>query len=1045
MKQVTKFNFRTLLVLFLSLALCLSTALSVACNNDNSSSSSSSSSTEEKVYPTDTQTVLNGDFEFSTFTKDNDDFPVASSISWVRSSDSITTSAISSSYASGIINTDATAYAEIASAAGFHKIAGSDEYFNPKTPYEYGLIAEEDSYVYSEDLENEDAKPMTGTKVLMIHNEVKGTDGKGNGEGTAQKFTSSASLSLAKHEFAKISVWVLTHDLVSAYAETDDFGAYIAVQNTISSAVAPLVIKNINTNSQWAKYTIYLSASDFATSNFKVVLGLGFGSKEIRREYVEGFAYFDNVHYEVISKEDYEAGVIGAAEYNVYDETSYEAKEELVASEKGVAYNTNTAETDKYTERKFSLSHTRANKDINVNLAGGTAKTNTFGELVPPTGIAKVDSLANALAAINDDSVKAPTADTTTNALYFLHNEATSTTYTTSEFSLDEGKYLKLSFWVKASTKYPTDNALTITLNDLGLGSSTAAKTVIASNVQTTEYEDNENYNNWIEYVVYISNTLDADENVNETRVYTLTFDFGTTATSINDGTWGLTQGWAIITNPVGYEMTEADYDIANVSANVFAKKVSLSADRPNGIDNTEENDDSYNFTYGANDNNVIKNGVATNVSSYTGVVGGSTFVGGSNETTYSHTDVVAGLINSEYDYSSIDPALSSTALNALGKIGENEYVQPLMILTKGTTSFGYVGSNSTISTNSTVIISVKVKVLGNAEAYVYITNSNALDRFNVLGIDAEGKKVENGELVSDESGNVKKEFVIKVTADDMKDAYTEEGWLTIRFAITAGDEALGYRVELWNGERNGEAKAGIVLFDQYSASSAANTVDLVNELKLDYPDATVAETSYTRVPTLVKYTNEDGEEATKYISYKPTTVVSEYAECKTLIADLTTIHAVTEIDNTDDTTEEDTTTSEEVTSEEETSFSWALQITSIIIAVVLIALLLVVLGRMLYEKYKKKKGSSVSYYNRNSRERAGLAIEEKNARKAKEAATVEPEEEAKPYDYDNMENNIEEDSSNEEIVEETATEEVPADEASTEEVVNTEENGENN
>ena len=103
-------------------------------------------------------------------------------------------------------------------------------------------------------------------------------------------------------------------------------------------------------------------------------------------------------------------------------------------------------------------------------------------------------------------------------------------------------------------------------------------------------------------------------------------------------------------------------------------------------------------------------------------------------------------------------------------------------------------------------------------------------------------------------------------------------------------------------------------------------------------------------------------------------------------------------------------------------------------------------LGRMLYEKYKKKKGSSVSYYNRNSRERAGLAIEEKKARKAKEATSVEPEEDAKPYDYDNMENNIEEDSSNEEeVVEETATEEVPVEETVTEEVVNTEENGENN
>ena len=106
MKKVTKLNFRTLLVLFLSVVLCLSTALTVACDGKDSSSSSSSSVEEEEVYPTDTQTVINGDFEFSTFTKDNDDFPVGSSISWVRSSDSITSSAVSSSYTSGIINTE---------------------------------------------------------------------------------------------------------------------------------------------------------------------------------------------------------------------------------------------------------------------------------------------------------------------------------------------------------------------------------------------------------------------------------------------------------------------------------------------------------------------------------------------------------------------------------------------------------------------------------------------------------------------------------------------------------------------------------------------------------------------------------------------------------------------------------------------------------------------------------------------------------------------------------------------------------------------------
>ncbi|MBQ3571535.1 MAG: hypothetical protein IJA15_01770, partial [Clostridia bacterium] len=84
MKKVTKFNFKTLLVLFLSIALCMSTLLSVACDKGDDSSSSSSSSVEKEdpVNPTDTQTLLNGDFEFSTFSKKPTDFPVYSSVSW---------------------------------------------------------------------------------------------------------------------------------------------------------------------------------------------------------------------------------------------------------------------------------------------------------------------------------------------------------------------------------------------------------------------------------------------------------------------------------------------------------------------------------------------------------------------------------------------------------------------------------------------------------------------------------------------------------------------------------------------------------------------------------------------------------------------------------------------------------------------------------------------------------------------------------------------------------------------------------------------------
>ena len=1020
MKKVTKFNFKTLLVLFLSIALCMSTLLSVACDKggDSSSSSSSSAEKEEVVNPTDTQTLLNGDFEFSTFSKKATDFPVASSMSWVRSSDSITSSAVSSSYTSGIISTQADDYAAIAEKAGFHKVDGSDEYFNPGTPFDYGYLADGSYYEWNADdtdanEPNEDKLVMKGDKVLMIHNEVKGAEGKGNGEGTAQKFTSSSSLSLARHEYAKLSIWVLTHDLKSAYKAEGEFGAYIAVQNTVSSSVAPLVIKNIDTESHWAKYTLYLSASDFATSSFKVVVGLGFGSKDIRADYVEGFAYFDNANFEIIDKAEYDAGVTTVnAEYSIYNADN-SLKEKLEANEGAVTYTANdkTVNTS-YTERSFVLSHTRANAAISgYTVEGGTITHNhstssdvTFGDFASELG--------------------APVLK----GLHIKHDSPATTSYTTKALSVGEGKHLKVSFWVKAEVKLLNQAALTVTLNDYGTDNTLKAepvKTVVASNVNTNEYE-NKNYNNWIEYVVFISNTLNADT-AEETRYFTLTFDFGTTSAT-PPSSWDLTEGFAAISDLSGYEMTEEDYAIADTSSYTYSKKVALSADRPNGVEGEDERVDSYVFKHGVND--IDTTVPATNVIGYTGVVAGSTYVGGENVTEYAAPGkVVNGVVNSKNTYT--DTAIN-THLAGLGKTGENKNVQALMIQTKDTVSYGYVGSASTIAAGTSTLISVKVHVEGDATAYIYLASSDALSipAFQVLGINAEAQKLVNGKLEADTANDVKENFVVTV---DKNTANAENGWVTVNLVITAGDEALSYRVELWNGERNGTATPGYVYFDGLTTTTAPSVEVLLQNLEGDFGadyDANKVEKSFTRVPSLVKYTKEDGTNAEKYREYESTVVYQYLPNCSTKIFDLTTVHAPSELDETTsvEEDEEDETVDSSTDTSPETSFSWALQLTSIIIAAVLIALLILVLVRMLVKKYRKDKGSAVSYYNRNSREQAGLAIEAKKARMAKAQAEKEEElisadEQTSTYDYDNIENNIEEEVTEE--VEEAPVEEV--------------------
>lgn len=1022
MKKTSKFNFKTSFVLLLSLLLCLTTGLSVACDTKDSSLSSSST-TEEVTYPTDYQTVTNGDFEFSTFTKENDKFPVSSSIGWTQSRDSITTSAPSSTYNSGIINTEETAYNAIAEKAGFDEVS-EGVYYNPHTPAYYGLV--ENEYVNDENTENEDGIPTNGSKILMIHNQTAI-----EGEGTAQKFSSSTSLTLAKHEYAKVSVWVSTHALTSN-VEGVDYGAYIAIQNTVASTTTPFIIKNINTNDSWVKYTVYLESSDFATSSFKVVLGLGFGSSKIRREFVEGFAYFDNVHYEVIDKAEYEEGVQGANEYNLYalNGTEYEINENLTANEKGASYTDTTAYTKQdafnannaFTNTVFSLSHARASlSGVNTATFNVESNKNDLAE-GQADGVATSDTLANALTAIGGD-VKAPFEGIdNASTIYFNHTAPTSYSVTIDELEVDANAFFKLSFWVKADVEYKTQRALSITLNDLGAGSSDPVKTVIASNV-TTEDDENENFNGWREYIVYVNNVVEG-ENGSTTRKFSLTFDFGITERKeLTDGNWSLTKGYAIVTAFEAWVLTEDDYNNADTSNYQYAKKVSLTADLPNGVEG--ENKDSYKFTYGATDNVAIENGVASNVMGYTGVVGNSKAVGGENDNTYSNENITAGVINTEYLANYVSNGLltdaQKTAIEALEKGANNDYLQALMIKNSATAdgvTYGFFGSSATLSANTTSYITVDVKVLGNASAYIYLANSNALDGFEVLKLNAKAYTYSeaNGVEIS-ENYAVSKDFAIEITEGDCAD-----GWFTVKIMITTGDNAISYRPEFWLGARDGSnAKDGVVLFDNYNVTTSKTATALKQELKLD-GDTVATEEKYTRMPTKVLTTDDKGNEVVSYkTNYAETVVFATYTVSKSIIADYSTIDVVNEIDNTTATEEDDDHDHDHSESSQENSFSWALQITSIIIVVVLIALLVVVIIRTIMKNRGSKKQAKASYYSANSREAAGMKAEERKAKRAKadaeklEQPAEEPE--VAPYDYDNMENNI----VNDEVAEETS------------------------
>ena len=258
-KTENKFNFKALLTLLTALVLSFTLCLAVACggNSSESNSASGSESTSESTSEVkDPQTIANGNFEYNI--SNSATFPYTSGIKWTR-----TYGTSSSDVKSGIVDTTKDDYKD-----------GKREGSTPK--------------------EGE----TEGKYVLMLKN--NGT----SGTGTSQHFTSSTTVTLEHGKDALLSVWVKTVDVKHQYSAKT--GAYVQINNTVGTSIAPTVIDNIVTNGEWVEYKIYLRGSDFATTKYQVVLGLGHGDKNNQGRLCEGTAYFDDVKYEVLDDGKYD-------------------------------------------------------------------------------------------------------------------------------------------------------------------------------------------------------------------------------------------------------------------------------------------------------------------------------------------------------------------------------------------------------------------------------------------------------------------------------------------------------------------------------------------------------------------------------------------------------------------------------------------------------------------------------------------------------------------------------------------------------------------
>lgn len=1002
MKEIKHFNLKRLfsLVACIFLALCL--AFTVACDGGSNSSGSSSSSSKDddaEVSVTDYQSIKNGDFEFGTSAK-NVTYPVYTGINWTKYRDnSYSTSAISSTKNSGIIDTEETAYAKIAETNNFPKNEDGT-YFNPKTPESYGLggnryVYDKDTY---EDNPNEDKLCTKGSKILMIHNVTSVAE-----RGTAQKFVSSSSLT-TKTGYGKISVWVLTKDLKSRQKD-QHFGAYLSVNNTLSSSRAPFLVKNIDTKGVWANYVIYLKTSDYAKSSYTVTVGLGFGSDKYMAEYVEGFAYFDDIHYEEIDKETFDTETADKdKEYSLFnDDGTVKDKEELKADENGKTYVKN--ENKNATTVKYVYSHLMKSNDLSLTFTGDYNKVYQHNLEEYAKGAESDTKAFNQITGI--DGVTNPYGETATTTYVKLSQTPSSFTLTSGVIEIPAKTRKQFNFLTNVHVELQNQPGAKIDVEEVkdAAASEVLGTASVASNYNTYSTDKHENV--WKKVSVFVENDKGA------ARYIRLKLTLGSTDNVFGAANYALTKGYALFTGFNERTLPESEYDIVSSEAD-YKSTITLGYEYPNGTEETESETDNFAFTATTSTKTDLTYKPATGVQGYTGVIGNHTMVGG-NQSAYTASNVISGVVSSKNAANYDD--LSGEEKAAIDSLRNGENVQPLMIKNVTSNCYGYLGSQLTLSANTTTLVTVQVKVLDGATANVYIANADPLSKFPVLTV-------------------ANKPLTVKVTKDNAPTS--DDKWVTVNFVITTGDKDVTYRVELWNGSRDGQVQSqGTVLFNSVTTSSSSNVTALKARMQAEF-GADVEETRYTRKPSTVKYTDENGKEKTYERTYLETVVCTEYKNGATIFASLETIDAPDEIDETTSKDDDSSSSSDSSqTTDNSQTANWALQLTSIIIAAVLVVVLAIIIIRLIVKKNKKAEVATGNFYNRSSREQAQAQINANKARRAKQAAnamteesakpeenqseeapaetTTEPseaenneaEEEEKPYDYDNPENNV--------------------------------------
>ncbi len=651
----------------------------------------------------------------------------------------------------------------------FYKYYGVDSSseFSLYSDYAYSIDFEDVQYLGGDiaELTLHDGVDEDENAVLMIHNKRVGQSD--HVLGTAQYYTSSTTITLEAGTAAEVSVWVRTDKLYHWYAEgytsgdktevQEKAGAYIGVINTVGGTTLPeMQVKNIRTDGKWEQYSFYIRANTYATTTFRLKLGLGQGtSSDNRYENVDGYAFFDDVVVKKISAAKYADDVKGleaftcdinsASKDKIFDFDAAKTQKKFALDL--LSDNFDALKADEIGGDNFTVGLTETESGsvteqsfIGDNRNDGTTPANeqsivgmmNYGSLREMTAsngylknVFEKDFLNKFPFAVNDskDSVPVLMLLSTNGAAY------TATVKNDELFKLAPNSRMLVSFFVKTWDVLSGRSGAGITLVDGEEETSITpfdSKTVSPVTIDEDDPDLTDIYKGWVQCFFFVSNDTDTDKTFHLKFTYGVTNVSGTDASSYGDG-------YAAFTDFKVMSLTKTQYSYA--STGTYAQKVSLTA----YAENTSK------FDSAEASSNIEEELAAP--SSFRGVVAGSNIFEQGGTDNLIPDGVYAGLLRKEYaknyrtgteDWATALGNIAGTAADAdawWNKIfGEadspREANQPLVLIntsSSATPSYGFISrtTETTISASSSQRITVRVKVAADTTANIYLVDTS--------------------------------------------------------------------------------------------------------------------------------------------------------------------------------------------------------------------------------------------------------------------------------------------------------------------------------